>query len=347
MSTAEPLFEKLDRPSLDGLTLDYVMLALGIWSMTGVVLDIQKHKEGFNFAEEGFLTPEHAMFYTGFLGVFVVLLSATYLRRVRGRRSWYDAIPPGYEVGVVGIVLFSLGGPGDALWHSLYGAEGGIEALVSPTHLLLAIGGAMMISSPIRAAWRRRMSSTWRSFLPLVFSVGGFLIFPSSFTLYAHPFVVDAGTESGEAAIAIGLGAFIVQASILVAVLVPLVRRFDLPTGSFSVIFGIVGLSMAALSGTALAALPYLAAGLVADGFGLWMAHPSPSTTRLRLFGATVPVVWAATYVGIVMTEFTLEWTVHVWTGAIVLSGLAGLALTYVAVPSVRGPETEGSAGAM
>jgi len=343
MATAAAWYERLDRPTLDGLGLDYAMLAIGTWSMTGVVLDIHKHKEGFSFAEEGFVTPEHSMFYSGFIGFVLLLFGATYLRRTRRQLSWSAAVPPGYELGVLGVVLFWLGAPGDATWHSLYGAEGGIEALVSPTHLLLAGGGALMIASPIRSAWRREVAPTWRECLPMVSSVGGVLIFPVSFTMYAHPSIVEAGTEASEGAVAIGLGSFIIHATIVAAVLVSIARRFDLPIGSFAFILVIVGGAMAVLDGTALTALPYLAAGIVADGLAFGLDAPEPSRPPLRLFGVAVPVTWAATYFAVLSTTGTIAWTVHVWTGAIALSGIAGLAISYVAVPSVHGLEPEGS----
>lgn len=38
------------------------------------------------------------------------------------------------------------------LWHSRFGIEAGIEALLSPTHLVLALGGMLMVSGPLRAA---------------------------------------------------------------------------------------------------------------------------------------------------------------------------------------------------
>ena len=48
-----------------------------------------------------------------------------------------------------------LGGAGDIVWHTLFGIEAGIEALLSPTHLLLAFGGAVAVSGPLHAIWHR------------------------------------------------------------------------------------------------------------------------------------------------------------------------------------------------
>ena len=46
-----------------------------------------------------------------------------------------------------------MGGVGDLLWHQVFGIEQGIAALLSPTHLLLFTGVALILLAPFRAAW--------------------------------------------------------------------------------------------------------------------------------------------------------------------------------------------------
>ena len=36
------------------------------------------------------------------------------------------------------------------IWHEIFGVETGVEALLSPTHLMLALGGSLMVSGPFR-----------------------------------------------------------------------------------------------------------------------------------------------------------------------------------------------------
>ena len=38
-------------------------------------------------------------------------------------------------------------------WHTILGVETGLDALLSPTHLLLFIGMAAILTTPVRAAW--------------------------------------------------------------------------------------------------------------------------------------------------------------------------------------------------
>ncbi|MFD1514636.1 hypothetical protein [Halomarina rubra] len=318
---------------LGGRRLDYVSLALSFVAMTGLILDIRKHSDGFSFAEEGFFTPEHTVFYGGFLAVLGLMLVVVYGRRTSGGLSWVDAVPPGYGVGIFGLLLFALGGPGDFVWHTLYGVENGDEALVSPTHLLLVCGGALFVSSPIRAAWRRETPATWAATLPVLAATGLFATVPLAFTMYANPAFLGAGLQP---AIGQGLGGFVVHATILAALVVPLARRFTFPLGGYTVTFALVGVAIGYLAQPSVLA-PYLAAGVVADVLTARL-DAGRDSRGLRLVAVAVPTVWALTYFLVVEALGTIVWTVHVWTGAIALSALAGLCLSFVVVPSPHAP---------
>src|SRR5215831_18761197 len=106
--------------------------------------------------------------------------------------DWRRALPAGYGLSFLGSLIFAAGGVGDILWHSLFGIERSIEALYSPTHLTLAVGSALIMSGPLRAAWRRpdgASSFTWRHQLPMLLSLTFML---SGFTFSAqvlHPLV--------------------------------------------------------------------------------------------------------------------------------------------------------------
>ena len=53
----------------------------------------------------------------------------------------------------------------------------------------------------------------------------------------------------------------------------------------------------------------------------------------LRGFGAIVPGTFALGYLGVIEVTHGIAWSVHIWTGSIVLAAMAGLLLTYVLVP--------------
>lgn len=93
-------------------------------------------------------------FYAAFLCIAGLLFWGTYARR-RAGRDWIRAVPPGYAFAVLGVLVFGFGGVGDFVWHSAFGFEESFEALVSPSHLTLAVGAVLFLSAPMRAAANR------------------------------------------------------------------------------------------------------------------------------------------------------------------------------------------------
>ncbi|MCA1706444.1 MAG: hypothetical protein LC808_25545 [Actinobacteria bacterium] len=129
---------------------DAVTLALGAWLVLGVFADGWAHFTVPNL--ESFFTPWHGALYSGLaatVGWFVLLA----LPGWRAGRSLVGALPTGYQQGAAGAGLFGLGGIGDMAWHQVFGVETGIDALLSPTHLLLFAGGLLILTSPLRARW--------------------------------------------------------------------------------------------------------------------------------------------------------------------------------------------------
>jgi hypothetical protein len=66
-----------------------------------------------------------------------------------------QSVPKHYRWAAIGTLIFMAGGAGNAAWHIIFGVEKDLEALLSPTHLLLAIGATLMVSGPFRAALHR------------------------------------------------------------------------------------------------------------------------------------------------------------------------------------------------
>jgi hypothetical protein len=115
------------------LTALLVATAGGILQIGGASWDVTSH---ILRQPETFFTPSHTVLYTGaglttiaaIIGVFISLKNNEEIRS----RSFYTA----FKLLIIGAAIQLISGPGDFVWHSVFGVDG----LMSPPHLALATG---------------------------------------------------------------------------------------------------------------------------------------------------------------------------------------------------------------
>lgn len=316
--------------ALDGLALDAGVMTLSVVGLVGNLLDIRSHDSGTTFAEEGFLTVPHVIFYSAFAAIAILIGSVVVARRLEGR-AWLAAVPTGYKLGVLGVLLFGLGGPSDAAWHATFTAESGVEALTSPTHLMLATGAVLFLSSPVRRAWTRA-DLEGPAQLPMVASAAFTYTGITIITLYGHPVFGDQWVREGTN-VSLGVISVVLQAAILAGLVVVLLRRFDLVPGAFTLILALNGIAMGWI-GESYALLPGIVlTGLVADGLVAWLEPGDPRPRALRAVAVAVPMLYYAAYFVSIEVTGGIAWVVHIWAGGVVLAGFAGLLVSLVAIP--------------
>ena len=86
-------------------------------------------------------------------------------------------------------------------------------------------------------------------------------------------------------------------------------------------------------------------AGFGADILVRWLKPSIERPESLRWFALAVPMVYYGLYYVALIVTHGLEWSVHVWTGSIVLSGIVGLLLSYVLIPPRMPSPLAGSSG--
>lgn len=343
---------------LEGWRLDAIFAALLLWLHAGVTYDFRQHAEGLDFAEEGFLTVPHVVFYAAFVAISVTLAVVILANRAGGD-SWIGAVPTGYRFALLGAFLFGLGGPVDFLWHTTFGFEEGVEALTSPTHLLLVTGAALFVTAPLRAAWGRGLDASLLRQLPALVASGLLLNTAAMFSGYGNPLLVPhaadaevsgtimgrgsetaaAGADGLSVTVAHGAAGMLVFAALVVGLAVTLARRFRLAPGAFTVVYGIVGVSLTFTGGTEELVPAMLAFGAVADVL-YRLLDPSPDRSlRFRAFAAAIPTSMVTLYFATVHLVWGIAWSTHVYGGLVVAAGLVGLLVSYVAMPSVRHPD--------
>ncbi|MGE5141129.1 MAG: hypothetical protein ACM3JD_16800, partial [Rudaea sp.] len=328
------------------LLFDGVIAALSAWFVGGVFIDGWAHQHVPSL--ETFFTPWHAILYSGFAAVAVVLAIRAGQNALLGY-SFPRVVPAGYELSLLGVVLFMVGGVGDLIWHTLFGIEANVEALVSPTHLLLALGGILTVTGPLRAAWYRKdLPRTWAARLPMLLSVVYMLSLLAFFTQYAHPFgetLAARAHGTGFASTALGVTSILIQTALLMGFALLIVRRFWLPFGSLTLILGLdttlmVMMRYGSILDNAISTGPVplilvaVLAGLAGDILVAWLKPSAARPAAFRLFAFALPaILYALYFAALALFGGGIAWKIHLWAGAIVIAGIVGFLLSYAFVP--------------
>jgi hypothetical protein len=320
-----------------GVRFDWLVIAASAWLLGGLYWDGWAHGYGL---PDSFWTVWHAAFYSGYAAAAVVILGA--IARARPQSAtWRAAIPAGYDAAVAGVFVFGFGGAFDMAWHTIFGIELSTDALLSPSHLVLALGIALIVSGPLLAAWRRGASGGLVAQLPAVLSLTGLLCLFTFFSLFAGPYstVIGAGAKPSDATLVRSVLGMDLFSAFIVGLALVALRRGTLPIGSLTVLLGFNGIAMILMRGhTSLDvqlsfSLVAIAAGAIGDIL-LWRLRPSESrVVQLHVFAFALPVVYLAIYLAVVVLRVGSGWTVPALTGMVTLCGVVGLMLSFVAAP--------------
>ena len=283
---------------------DTVTVVGGLWLTIGLFLDGYAHENILTGDSESFFTVWHGVFYAGFA------VTATWLLRLRRRGPLDDA----YRLSFVGLVLFGIGGAADLAWHTALGVETGIDALLSPSHLVLFVGLILILTT----ALRHRPESA-----AAVVSVGLATALTGFFTSWAWGFGIaeltevpyDPVTKHGEAALIAGLASIALTTVVLCGAALVLARhprRF----GTHALLFAATALLVTAGFDEGWHGVPAALAG------GLALDILRPRARRAVVLSVSMLVTWA-TYLGLVRLTTSLDgWPPEVWIGAPIMAAL-------------------------
>jgi hypothetical protein len=334
---------------------DMVTGLIGVWLVTAVAGDGWAHLNVPTL--ETFFTPWHAALYSAFAVMAAWIGLLAWFGRARGRPV-VEWLPYGYAGTALGLVVFGIGGAADLVWHETFGIEVAVDALVSPTHLLLGVGGLLILTSGLRA--QRVLSrtasdaspTTWPlpAILSLVLStalISFFLLYVSAFPMPApvEPFVPTPentpGHMAAELPVIAALGAYLVSTAMFtVPFLIMLRSRAGLPRGGITLLVGtIAALSVAVLDfpPTAVAGALGATLGAVAADIGLVNLGRLGYRSSLPpvLAAAVAALVWSGQLAGLAIAD-ALRWPVSLWLGVVVLTAFAAAALGLLAAASTK-----------
>jgi hypothetical protein len=310
------------------LRFDWAITILSSLFMGGLFIDGWAHNHGM--VDESFFTIWHALFYSAF-GLVALFLGSFTLRNVNKGYAFTKALPRGYWLSLVGVMIFALGGVGDLIWHSLFGIEVNTDALLSPSHLLLGVGMFLIWSGPMRAGWLRLPAANrlgWREAGPLLISATLILTLLMFFTQFTHPMVIPVAAGYGGGSPSLGISSVLIQSALLMGMTLMLVRRWRLPFGAVTLIVTISTLLVSFMQDTSQLVPATLVAGLIADL--LLALRPTVQHAQFYLFAFLMPVLVYAAYFISLLSIARIRWTIHATSGAVFLAGVVGLFMAFL-----------------
>jgi hypothetical protein len=322
---------------------DWGLVALCSWIVGGGYLDVWAHSHLRLF--ESFLTPWHAVLYSGMLATTAYLVLLRRSRLARGQ-AWDWA--SGYGLSLTGCALFAASGALDGAWHTIFGVETGVNGLISPPHVLLTVSTGLIVSGPLRVAWSARAgAASW----PAVLSAALTLSVLTYLTQFDHPLSNLWAAGGAPPAVLglrnremqLGLLGVLVQAGLLVGTGLLLLAHLRLPVGSLTVIAGVNGFLVTAVDHIGPLALLAATMGLLGDLLRRGLRAAPASRRRFLTFAALWPAAAYTAYFAALVATRGVWWPTHVWTGAILLAAAEGWLIGLLVLPA-RPAATSGGA---
>ncbi len=321
---------------------DFVSSFCGAWMVAGVFVDGWAHRNG---KAETFFTPWHALLYSGFVAGATWILFIGRKNQVPGQ-SMLPTLPVGYGVRGLGAAVFGVGGGLDLVWHQVFGIETSIEALLSPTHLLLLAGALLMMSGTVVSTIVRGnfRTASWSVTGATISAVTFILAVFQFFLMYITPYKTrqymtalsttgggagggrgTGGVSSGTDTAALAIGAILLFSLTTWFALAWLIRNVGLPRGAFLVVMVVPAFFQTILESLRPANLLLgpLAAAVVAE---LTWPRLAPMLHRSAVALASwasglVLVTWLGLFAGAYLSS-DLGWQVELWAGSSVLAAL-------------------------
>jgi hypothetical protein len=263
-----------------------------------------------------------------------VLAGTALVRLSRGYR-WSLALPRGYMASLVACGVLGAAVIADAYYQLAFGSGQGLEVLLRPTHLVELGAGAVIVAAPLQAALKR---GDPRAELPALVSASLLVAAIAFATQFLSP-VVDLWPAAGANAPAapvgwwsehLGAGSIVLEASLLAASVLVVVRSFEVRLGSLTLVCGIQGLLLAILKTHWWLVPAPLAAGIIAD-VSLGFLKPSRGRPREAwALGSLTATTFALAYLLLLEAGGGLAWDAQLSIGVVLLSGAAGWLIARV-----------------
>lgn len=326
------------------VAFDWLYTALLLLLSAGIYLDGWSHA---SFGpDQSVFSAYHLLFYSSLTVLGLLLGGVSALEVVRGR-ALQNAVPAGYALSLLGMVIFGVGGVFDLIGHSLFGFEADMEALLSPSHMTLFVGWALIALGPARSALLRQRRSrdnatTMAGLLPALI---GWTLFVNVIAFAAMVYLptvqnawmlAELRTDVEFFGSVMGVMGVLFESAIVVGASLWLIRNFRLPPGSFTLFFTLFALLSAIIDLNVVFVPVFIATGLAADALYAALRPSAERPGRSQLFATLLPMLlWAIFYAYAFAFDIGggVWYSGYLWTGSIVEAGMVGLLLGLLIVP--------------
>ena len=338
--------------SLSTLAFDWVYTLLVFLLTVGIYMDGWSHA---SFGpDQSVLSEYHMLFYASLMALGLWLFGTAFLNR-RAGLDGLNALPAGYKLSALGLVIFGVTGVFDLGGHALFGFEVDNEALYSPTHIGLFAGWALLSLGPARAALKRQhllAVKTWRreflEFLPALVAYSSFFNVLSFISM--NTFGTSLGAMLSENRVSntyhgqlLGIMSIIIQTAVTTGALAWLIARFKrLPAGTFTVFFTLHALYGSIIELNLDLVPVFILVGILFDAL-YKVLKPGTLTSRasqLRFHGFNVLgafIFWAVFYGFVFVSGYGggVWYTPYIWMGSVTQALSIALLISLVATSGV------------
>jgi len=306
---------------------EVVYVGLATLIVVGGYVDAWAHRHLASTLET-FFTPWHGLLYGAALATAAWLgLEILAARRTLG--SWRAAVPIGYGPAVVGVGAVFVGGVGDLIWHTMFGIEVSVDALLSPTHLLLAGGFLLMVGAPARA-WLVHPEAGRPVAPAAILSVALAVASVAFITQFLDPFADYWPAAAADRGLTIGIASILIQSVVLAGGLLVLRELGPIRPGSIWLVVVGPAVAAAAIANTWLAVPAAVVGASLGEAAAVSRDGVVSSGAARWLIALTLGGTWAG-YMAILGIVYGLTWSAHAIGGGIILGAAAGLLVAEVA----------------
>jgi hypothetical protein len=230
-------------------------------------------------------------------------------------------------------------------WHQIFGIETSLRIAMSPSHIMLAVGGALLLSSQLRSWWasgeggQRAVTGVLSAALATM--MGTILITGMTGANTVAPtrdYVTAAGGSASTSAAAQGIQAYLIGTAVILIPVLLILRRRSTPlvVSGFAAVIGVFIMVERMFPMPLTAALIGMIIGAVLADVAIYrldQVRGFGAPMRLPIAGAIAAAgLWAGHLIGLQIGG-GIQWPTELWAGTIVMTAILGSLLGTLTSP--------------